>query len=147
MQKKKKNIGVIIVAVPGTWQKMLMRNLASQPSVDTLAVAHGSLSAMQLAEEHDPDLILIDSSIPTDDAVALIEKLKREKPQTKSIVLTDTSHQGRRYKLAGADYTLPIFNFVSQIKEIFDNLNEDQDNLNAFYSTRTAQDEDSSAEI
>ena len=141
---QKKNIRVIIVSMPGAWQKMLEQNLVSHPSVDVLAVAHGSLSAMQLAEEHHPDLMFIDSSIPPDDAVALIQKVKQERPKTKSVVLTDTSHQGRRFSLAGADYALPTFNFNSQIQDIFDNLNEEYSVTGD--STRTTQAEESKAE-
>ena len=102
-----KNLQVIIVAMPGTWQKVLQKNLEAHPSVDRVDVAHGSLSAMQMAEEHKPDLLLIDSGIPTDETIALLDNIKLTSSDTRSVVLTDTSRQGRRITLAGADFTLP----------------------------------------
>lgn len=121
-----KTIRVIIASMPGTWQKMLKQNLSSFPSVSVLTVANGSLSAMQLVEEHQPDLIFIDSSIPTDDAIALIRKVKLENPKTKSAVLTDTSREERLVCDAGANYTLQTYKFMSQVSEIFENLGHRQ---------------------
>ena len=117
-----KNLHVIIVAMPGTWQKMLKSYTEAYPSVDVVEVANGSLSAMQLVEGHHPDMLLIDSSIPTDETVALLKNIKQAYPTTRSVVLTDTSRQGRRITLAGADYALPSYSFVSRIGEILNTL-------------------------
>lgn len=117
-----KNLHVIIVAMPGTWQKMLKSYTEEYPSVGVVEVANGSLSAMQLAQVQPPDMLLIDSSIPTDETVALIKNVKQANPTTRSVVLTDTSRQGRRITLAGADYTLPSYSFVSRIGEILNSL-------------------------
>jgi len=116
------NLHVIIVAMPGTWQKMLKSYTEAYPSVGAVELANGSLSAVQLAEVHPPDMLLIDSSIPTDETVALIKNVKQANPATCSVVLTDTSRQGRRITLAGADYTLPTYSLVSRIGEILNTL-------------------------
>jgi DNA-binding NarL/FixJ family response regulator len=117
-----KNLHVIIVAMPGTWQKVLLNNLEAHPSVERVEVVHGSLSAMQLAEDNHPDLILIDSGIPIDETVALLNNIKSSNSDTRSVVLTDTSRQGRRITLAGADFTLPSYSFTSRIGDILDTL-------------------------
>ncbi|MFL7893607.1 MAG: response regulator [Anaerolineales bacterium] len=113
---------MIITALPGSWQKMIQRNLEMQHSVNVVGIAQGSLSALQMAREHHPDLLLIDSAIPSNDAIALIQTMKQEKPKTRSIVITDTTQQRRRFIRAGADYTLLSFNFDSQISEILNQL-------------------------
>ena len=101
---------------------MIQRNLEKQHSVNVVGIAQGSLSALQMAREHHPDLLLIDSAIPSNDAIALIQTMKQEKPKTRSIVITDTTQQRRRFIRAGADYTLLSFNFDSQISEILNQL-------------------------
>jgi len=117
-----RNFRMIITALPGSWQKMIQRNLELQHSVNVIGIAQGSLSALQMAREHHPDLLLIDSAIPSNDAIALIQTMKQEKPKTRSIVITDTTQQRRRFIRAGADYTLLSFNFDSQISEILNQL-------------------------
>jgi DNA-binding NarL/FixJ family response regulator len=116
------NIRMIIVAPPGSWQKTIRRNLEVHHSVKVVGIAQGSLSAVQLAREHHPDLLLIDSSIPVDDAVALVQNIKRENPKTQSIVITDTTQQRRQVIQAGADFTLSSFDFDPQIREILNHL-------------------------
>lgn len=116
------NIRMIITAPPGSWQNMIRRNLEVQHSVKVVGIAQGSLSALQMAKEHHPDLLLIDSSIPFDDAVALVQNIKLEDSKTRSIVITDTTQQRRRAIQAGADYTLSSFDFDSQIREVLKQL-------------------------
>ena len=119
-----KKLHVMIVSYPGTWQKVLQRNFESYPFTEVVNVVNGSLSASQLAKELAPDIILIDSSIPLDDTVALLRNLKNEIPKTRSIVITDTTRQTREITRAGADFTLSSYNLESQIKEILNQLVE-----------------------
>lgn len=113
---------MIITALPGSWQKMIQRNLERQHSVSVVGFAQGSLSALQLAREHQPDLLLIDSAIPSNDAIVLIQSMKQENPEIQFIVITDTTQQRRRFIRAGADYALLSFDFDSQIGEILNDL-------------------------
>ena len=117
-----KNIRMVIVAPPGSWQNMIRRNLEVHHSVKVVGIAQGSLSAVQMAKDHHPDLLLIDSAIPFDDAVALVQNIKRENAKTRSIVITDTTQQRRRVIQAGADYALSSFEFDSQIRKILNQL-------------------------
>jgi len=90
--------------------------------VKVVDVVSGSLSAAQLAKDHHPDLILIDSSIPVDEAVVLIRNLKTENPETRSIVITDTTQQRRKIIQSGADHTISAFNYEARIDEILNQL-------------------------
>lgn len=117
-----KKIRVMIVSHPGTWQRVLQKNIESYSIVEVVGAVSGSLSAMQLASQHEPDLVLIDSSIPFDDAVVLIKKLKTEFSKTLSIAITDTTQQRRKMSRSGADYTVSSGNFEPQIGEIIKRL-------------------------
>lgn len=111
--------------MPGTWQKVLHNNIASHASVEVVGVVHGGISAIQLAKEHDPDLLLIDASIPIDEVVAIIENVRLENARMQCIVLADTHLQRRKAARAGADYTLSSFDYSSEIREILSDLGAD----------------------
>jgi len=113
----------MIVSQSGTWQRVLQKNIEAYPFVKVVDIVSGSLSAAQLAKKHHHDLMLIDSSIPVDDAITLVQNLKRENPETRSIVITDTTQQRRRITQSGADYTLSSYNYEYKISAILDQLN------------------------
>jgi len=133
-------IRMIIVAPPGSWQNMIRRNLDVHHSVKVVGIAQGSLSAMQMAREHHPDLLLIDSSIPLDDSVALIQSMKQENPETRSVVITDTTQQRRRVVQAGADYTSSSFDFDTQICVILNQLDRTLLGCTEFSETTSKKD-------
>ena len=113
-----KKLDVMIVSLPGTWQRVLQKNIQAYSCVNVVDVVSGSLSAAQLAADHHPDLILIDSCIPIDDTVVLIQNLKVALPQTGIIAVVDTTLQQRWALRSGADYVILSFNFETQIGEI-----------------------------
>jgi DNA-binding NarL/FixJ family response regulator len=121
-----KKLRAIIVSQPGSWQRVLQTNIEDCPFVDAVEVVSGSLTASQLVEQQQPDLLLIDSSVPFEDAVALVRNLKRHTPKTKSIVIADTTQQRRQIALVGADYTLSSFNYETQIGEVLHQVNGKQ---------------------
>lgn len=112
----------MIVSHPGTWQRVLQKYIEAYSFVQVVGVAGGSLSAVQLAKEQSPDLMIIDSSISFDDLIALVENVKQENPGTRSIVITDTTQQRRKIIRSGADYTISSFNYEAQIREILNKL-------------------------
>lgn len=116
----------MLVSHPGAWQRAIQKHIESYPFVHIVAVAGGSLSAAQLAKESAPDLIVIDSSIPIDDVIALVQNVKQEIPGTRSIVIADTTQQRRRIIRYGADYTIPAFNYEAQIGYILKQLDSNQ---------------------
>ena len=117
-----KKLSVLVVSPPGAWQRLLQMSIDSSSFVRVVNLATGSLSASQLATEQRPDLIVIDSSIPFDDAVALVQNVKLENPETRSIVITDTTQQKRKVIRAGADFTISAYDFESHIGELLNQI-------------------------
>jgi chemotaxis response regulator CheB len=113
-----KNIHVIIVSMPGTSQRMLQNSIEANLSAEVIGIVHGGLCAIQSLEEHNPDLLLVDSSIPNDEAVAIVRNVKQQNPEIMCVVITDTAHQRHRVTEAGADFTLSSFNFEPQLQDI-----------------------------
>lgn len=111
----------IIVSLPGTWQRMLQHNIESYSIVEVDNIAGGGLSALQLIKKRIPDLLLIDSSIPVDDANALVERVKNNYPNVQIIVLTDTSYQRKNALRYGADFAISSCNYEEEISEIINN--------------------------
>lgn len=118
------NLSVMIVSYPGTLQRVLQRNIESFSYVNVVDVVSGTLTASQRARQLSPHVIIIDSTIPFDDAMALVENLEQENPETKTIVITDTTQQRRRILRTGADYTLASFDYESRIGEILSQLRD-----------------------
>jgi DNA-binding NarL/FixJ family response regulator len=117
-----KNLSVMIVSHPGTWQRVLQKHMESYPFVQVVSVAGGSLSAFQFAMKQSPDLVIIDSSLPFDDLTALVQNLKLENPAIRSVVIADTTQQRRSIIRSGADYTIASFNFEDRLGEIIHQL-------------------------
>ena len=122
--KAVKKLNALIVSHPGTWRNMLQKTIEAYSFVTVIKVVCGSLSAVQLAKDHNPDLMVIDSSIPFDELIALIENIKREYPEIRTIVIVDTTQQQHKITQVGADFTIASFRFEDQIGEILDLLKE-----------------------
>ena len=97
---------------------MLREILAAYSFVDKIDVVSGSITALNLANQIQPDVMLIGSSITFDEASVLVLNLKKQSPRTQLVVITDTTQKQRRISQAGADFALLSFNFESQISEI-----------------------------
>jgi len=115
---------VMIVSLPGIWQKMLQNNIESYPFVEVDHVASGGLSAIQRIKKQPPNLIVIDSSIPVDDSKVLIQRLREENPKIKIIILTDTAYQQKIMLRNGVDYVVSTCNYEAEIAEILENMNK-----------------------
>lgn len=120
--RKTKKLSVLVVCPPGTWQRMLQMSIEAYSFVKVVNVATGSLSASHLAIEQRPDLIVIDSSVPFDDMLVLLRKVKDENQGIKSLVITDTTQQKRKVFQAGADFTISAYDFESDIGELLNEI-------------------------
>ena len=120
--RKTKKLSVLVVSPPGSWQRLLQMSFEFYSFVEVVNVATGSLSASQLANEHRPDLIVIDSSVPFDDMLVLIQTVKDENHGTKSLVITDTTQQKRKAIQAGADFTISAYDIESRIGELLNQI-------------------------
>jgi DNA-binding NarL/FixJ family response regulator len=120
--RKTKKLNVLVLCPPGAWQRILQMSIESYSFVKVVNVATGSLSASQLVNEHYPDLIVIDSSVPFDDLLVLIRKVQDENHGTKSLIITDTTQQKRKAIQAGADFTISAYDIESHIGELLDQI-------------------------
>ena len=109
---------VMIVSLPGTWQRILQQNLEDYPFIEVDNVVNGALSAVQLIEKQSPDMVLIDSSIPFQDVIALIKNVNERNPDIQVIVLADTSYQLKRMLRSGAEYAISSCNYEEEISEV-----------------------------
>ena len=125
---------VMIVSLPGTWQRILQQNLEDYPFIEVENVVNGALSAVQLIERQSPDMVLIDSSIPFQDVIALIKNVNERNPDILLIVLGDTSYQLKRILRSGAEYAISSCNYEEEIGEvlrkIYEQRIENADNSN-----------------
>jgi chemotaxis response regulator CheB len=115
-----RNIRVIISARAGTWQRLLQNDIDSYPNVDVVAVGHGSLTTVQLIKKHQPDLLIIDSSIPSEDTLAILSNIKTENPTIFSVAIADTHYYRRKFTQAGVDCAVSTYEFKLQMQGIFD---------------------------
>ena len=99
--------------------------IESHQHVGEVKVVSGSLSASQLLKETQSDLILIDSSIPFDEAIVLVQEINQDNPGTRSMIITDTTQQRRKVLQVGVDYVASSFNVETQIERVLDQLSED----------------------
>jgi DNA-binding NarL/FixJ family response regulator len=79
-----------------------------QPELTVVGVAHDGLEAVRLADELDPDAVVVDLHMPKLGGVATVEQLRRNHPNVCLIALTG-DEDTRRHPLAsdaGADGVL-----------------------------------------
>jgi DNA-binding NarL/FixJ family response regulator len=79
----------------------------SLPDLQVVGTASGGLSAVHLLQRYQPDLIVIDASIPDGEALALVRQVKAQHATTSCIVLTTTTRQMHGALAEGADVVLP----------------------------------------
>ena len=79
--------------------------LSSQPEFKVVAEAEDGRAAVRCIQEHGPDIVLMDLSMPRMNGLEAIKEIKRSNPETKIIALT--VHKTEEYVLAtlqaGAD--------------------------------------------
>ncbi len=113
----------LIVSLPGVWQRMLKHNIEAYSFIHVDNVASGGLSALQLMGKRTPNLLVIDSSIPLDDANFLVQKVKESNPDIQIIILADTTSQRMKILRSGADFAVSSYNYEEEIGEILLKMN------------------------
>ncbi|MEA2227782.1 MAG: hypothetical protein QOF04_1412 [Solirubrobacteraceae bacterium] len=67
--------------------------LRRDAEIDVVAMAEDGLAAMELASEHQPDVVVLDLSLPRLDGVGVLERLRLELPRVRALVLTANESQ------------------------------------------------------
>jgi DNA-binding NarL/FixJ family response regulator len=119
-----KKLFVTLVSHPGAWQRVLQKIVEGYPFVKRVDVASGSLTAFEMVKQQYTDIMVIDSSLPFDDLIALVQRVKKDNPGIRLIVIADTVKHQQRVIRAGADYTLSSVNFEDKFGEILSELVE-----------------------
>lgn len=117
-----KRIRVLIVSLPGIMQNMLRETFKNRLDVDVVGVASGGLSAVSMIQQKEPDLVVIDSSLPDVETHALVLWLKEETQQITSLVLVETTNQSKKAASAGADMILHSYSLPEGLDRVFGNM-------------------------
>jgi len=96
---------VVLVSHPGITHNTLTGVLAALPCIDVVPAA-GALSTLGMLRRVSPDALVIDANLPHEETLALLKYIKRDRAQTRCIVLTTTSRNHNQLKAAGADVVL-----------------------------------------
>ena len=101
-------IKVLIADDDGHFLQALKALIEQQPELAVVAEAANGLEAIELADETEPDAVVIDLHMPLVDGVAAVARLRRDHPNVCLIVLTgDADPQlHRAAHEAGADAVL-----------------------------------------
>lgn len=85
-------------------REALARILEESGAVSIVAQASNSKQALEAVEKNQPEVVVLDYSMPHEDASQLIEKIKRYSPATKILILTvhENIHYAVRVLEAGA---------------------------------------------
>lgn len=81
---------VVIVNHPTMLWEALEELLNTLPGICVAAEAEDKEAALQATEQLQPDLVIVDPSVPEFDSLELIRAIKQRTPQTRIIVLADS---------------------------------------------------------
>ncbi|HET6615580.1 MAG TPA: response regulator transcription factor [Dehalococcoidia bacterium] len=97
-------IRILLADDQPTVRKGLRMRLGLEPGLDIVGEAADGASAVSLARDLAPDIVLMDVEMPGLDGISATEQLKAEAPGCSVIVLTihDDAQTRERARLAGA---------------------------------------------
>jgi chemotaxis response regulator CheB len=112
------NLRVLLVSLPGISQRVLRNTFLNKPMVELVDVASGALSAVNLIDDHQPDMVVLDSNLPDSEKVELIKLMRQRYPMVYSLALVETSHGLHLATLAGADLAMRTTDLTLQLDEL-----------------------------
>ncbi|MFL5965598.1 MAG: response regulator transcription factor [Gaiellaceae bacterium] len=112
-------IRVLLADDDGPFVEALQPLIERQPELAVVGSAADGLAAIELAEELEPDAIVIDLHMPLLDGVSAVARLRRDHPSMCVIALTGDAHPAlhRAVTEAGADAVLLKDEFVDVLME------------------------------
>jgi len=93
--------------------------IEQQPELTVVGAAHDGLAAIELADDLDPDAVVIDLHMPLLDGVSAVARLRRDHPHLCLIALTgdDAPELHQAVSEAGADAVLLKADLVDTLVE------------------------------
>lgn len=107
----------VIVSQPGVLREALAALLASYSNIAITGCVSGALLALNLIRQQPPQLLVIDSTLPEDEAIALVQQVKQAWPTVACLVLSITSRTRQEFLNAGADEILPRFSSTEEMEQ------------------------------
>jgi len=87
---------VVIVDDEPLFRELLVRTLSAEAGLEVVAEADSGKTAIMLARETEPDVVIMDIELPGDmDGIEAALQIKKERPQTGVVILS--AHGERRY--------------------------------------------------
>ena len=97
-------IRVMIVDDIADTREYIRRSLQFDSNIEVIAMARNGTEAIQMAQEHNPDVVIMDINMPDMDGITATESIRRKIPHAQVIILSvqsDPSYM-RRAMLVGA---------------------------------------------
>jgi DNA-binding NarL/FixJ family response regulator len=91
MRLKMSLVRVLIVDDFRPWQTFVIQQLAQQPGACIVGLASDGLEAIVKAEELQPDLILLDVSLPKLSGIEATRQIRKRVPKVKILILSSNS--------------------------------------------------------
>lgn len=102
----KHRASALIVARPDLLREGLRAALAAMHSFQAVDVADSPTSALAMAMEHDPVLVLLSTGEPVEQTLAGLRQIKARWPKAWCILLVDTVAQQQSVQAAGLEEVL-----------------------------------------
>jgi DNA-binding NarL/FixJ family response regulator len=108
MGEPESQIRVLIADDDGAFRSSLQRLIDQQPELAVVAAARDGLEAIELADDLDPDAVVLDLHMPLLDGVSAAARLRNDHPSLCLIALTGDQEPAlhRAAREAGADEVL-----------------------------------------
>jgi DNA-binding response OmpR family regulator len=115
---------VILIAEDEVMVRNLVRHLLTAEGHEILAAADG-YEALELSRKYDGtiDLLITDVKMPRMDGLALIEKLRKERPKIRILVMSGHASEELRGPKAGFDFLRKPFPpgvFRAKVREVLE---------------------------
>jgi DNA-binding NarL/FixJ family response regulator len=96
----------LIVARPGPLRNSLQALLTTMPEIEVLAETSDPAALLRMGAGIQPDVVLLDASLPEEQVWPALRQIKEEWSQTRSIVLVEDSQLQQEAQAAGANVAL-----------------------------------------
>jgi len=84
------SIRVLVVEDHEAWSRFISTALQTQPELELSAQVSDGLEAVQLAEQLQPDLILLDIGLPTLNGIEAARRIREVSPASKILFVSET---------------------------------------------------------